>query len=130
MKIGDIIWYRRVDGGYLYTEAEIVGETSLSWKIIRSRGYYGFSDFAVQGCKSLNIPKSLKGLQIGTAKDAALTKWAVDHSVRIAKLVALLGDNPALMLKVAALVGYAYIPENEEENSRPTAPAPGPAPGQ
>ena len=115
MKVGDTIWYRQFPyGGYIYHSGEIVGETSRSWVVVPV-GAEGWQR-ADADRFGLKIPKSLKGYQIGTEKDAGLAKWASDHCWRIGQMVSAHISNPALLLQLAALVGYKDIPESEKEN--------------
>ena len=115
MKVGKKIWYHKFPhGGYLYHSGEIVEETSRSWVVLPSEAAdWKRRHLDVYGLK---IPKSLKGYQIGTEKDADLAKWASDHCGRISEMVSAHISNPALLLQLAALVGYKDIPESEKEN--------------
>lgn len=109
MKVRDIIWHRKFPhGGYNYTEGRIVGESSRSWFVRKDGQAFWIKD--------LKIPKSGKGYQFGTKKDAELAKWAGEHCWRIGHMVSAHMNNAPLMLKIAALVGYADIPESEKEN--------------
>ena len=115
MKVGDTIWYRQFPyGGYIYHSGEIVGETLRSWVVLPSEA----ADWKRQhpDVYGLKIPKSLKGYQIGTEKDADLAKWASAHYRRIGQMVSAHISNPALLLQLAALAGYKDLPESEKEN--------------
>jgi hypothetical protein len=51
------------------------------------------------------LPKTLKGFEIGTEKQAELKRWAAHNRYRIGQVTGTIWD-PIVLQKIAELIGY------------------------